>query len=58
MSQIIEVGSYEKLFDDLINENIVDLNGQTLIVHIREMQSAEILEGIKKKLKLLKKWFK
>ena len=55
MSQLLEFGSYEKFFDDLINENIIDLNGQTLIVHLKEMQSSEIIEIIKKRLKLIKK---
>ena len=56
MSQILEFGSYEKLFDDLVDETVIDLSRQTLVVHIKEMDSGEIVAGIKKKLKLMKNW--
>ena len=54
MSEIISHKTYEKMFDDLINEEKVNLHDQYIYTHVNEQNKKYLVEHIQSRLKL---WF-
>lgn len=46
MSYIKDFGGYERLFEELINEETTDLGNQTLLVKVDHMSCSEIIDKL------------